>query len=231
MKVRHQGARSASVSISVPGIVLLFLSSVTVFVGVSGTARAEGWIDLWLTRDQQAQRAFDAGDYLDAAMLYSDSMRAGVSLYRAGEFERAAQTFGRVDTPEAHYNRGNALVIQGMYDAAIAAYDQALAGRPEWAEAVENRALAEIRKARLATTGDDAGGTGGQLAADDFVFDDQPALKTGSGNEQVLEEGADGTMNDERLRELWLRRVQTRPADFLAARFYRQLQIRREDVP
>ena len=43
-------------------------------------------------------------------------------------------------------------------------------------------------------------------------------------------EGGGGPMTDDRLRELWLRRVQTRPADFLAARFERQLELRAEEA-
>jgi Ca-activated chloride channel family protein len=191
-------------------------------------AQADWLLDFWLTRDQQAQRAFDAGDYDRAAMLFGDPMRAGLAWYRAGEFERAAQTFGRSDTAEAHFNRGNALVLQGAYQGAIEAYDRALARRADWPEALENRNLAELRKARLAPSGDDAGGTGGKLAADGYVFDSERGASSSSGEEQMLGEGGDGAWSDERLRELWLRRVQTRPADFLAARFARQLQLREE---
>jgi Ca-activated chloride channel family protein len=199
---------------------------------LSPSVAQAGWLlDLWLTPDQQAQRAFDAGDFERAAGLYRDPLRAGVALYRAGDFERAAWTFGHADSAEAHYNRGNALLLLGLYDAAIAAYDQALARRAEWVEALENRTLAEQRKARLEFSGDDAGGTGGKLAADDYVFDAGPSSGGDSGEEQVLEEGAGDPMSDERLRELWLRRVQTRPADFLAARFARQLQLREEGTP
>jgi len=194
-----------------------------------GVARADGLLDLWLTPDQQAQRALDAGDYTAAAARFSDPMRVGLAWYRAGEFERAARAFGRSATPEAHFNRGNALVLQGAYDEAIAAYEKALAIRPEWTEARENRSLAELRKARLAKR-DDAGGTGGKLAADDYVFDNAPAESSGSSQDTETSEGGGGPMTDDRLRELWLRRVQTRPADFLAARFERQLELRAEEA-
>ncbi len=209
---------------------LLCLSCACLVVLTPASARADWLLDLWLTPDQQAQRAFEAGEYATAAVRFSDPMRAGLAWYRAGEFERAARAFGRSAAPEAHFNRGNALVLQGAYDDAIAAYDQALALRPEWTQAGENRALAELRKARLAKR-DDAGGTGGKLAADDYVFDSGPAKPPGSSQdtETTAGEGGDGPLTDDRLRELWLRRVQTRPADFLAARFERQLQLRGEE--
>lgn len=195
-------------------------------VTLPSVAQADWLLDLWLTPDQQAQRAFDEGDYDRAATLFGDPMRAGLAWYRAGEFERAAQAFGRSDTPEAHFNRGNALVLQGAYQAAIEAYDRALARRADWQDALDDRKLAELREARLAPSGDDAGGTGGKLAPDGFVFDSERGESSSSGEEQVLAEGGGGAWTDERLRELWLRRVQTRPADFLAARFARQLQLR-----
>lgn len=192
------------------------------------SARADWFLDLWLTPDQQAQRDLEAGEYAAAAARFSDPMRVGLAWYRAGEFDRAAQAFGRSASPEAHFNRGNALVLRGAYDDAIEAYDQALARRAEWPEALDNRRLAELRKARLAKR-DDAGGTGGKLAADDYVFDSAPAKPPESpGDTETTAGGDDGPLTDDRLRELWLRRVQTRPADFLAARFERQLQLRAE---
>lgn len=194
----------------------------------SSSVRAEGFLDLWLTPDQQAQRAFDAGGFEQAAERFSDPIRAGVAWYRAGEFARAAQSFGRSDSAEAHFNRANALLMQGLYDAAITAYQEALARRPDWREASENRELAVMRKARLARGEDDSGGTGGKLAADDYVFGDPSPGSSGSGEEEVEGEGPPDAFASEKLRELWLRRVQTRPADFLAARFARQLQLRAE---
>ena len=210
------------------GRVPVWISCVALVSLLPATAQAGWLLDLWLTPDQQAQRALEAGDYAAAAALFSDPMRVGLAWYRAGEFERAAQAFGRSTSPEAHFNRGNALVLRGTYDEAIAAYDQALAGRPGWTEAYENRTLAELRKTRLAKR-DDAGGTGGKLAADDYVFDSTPAKPPGSSQDtETTEGGEDGPLTDDRLRELWLRRVQTRPADFLAARFERQLELRAE---
>ena len=43
------------------------------------------------------------------------------------------------DTPEAHFYIGNCQTRLHQYDAALAAYDQALAQRPGWPEALFNR--------------------------------------------------------------------------------------------
>jgi Ca-activated chloride channel family protein len=183
------------------------------------------WNDLWLTSDQQAQRMADSGDHAAAAQLFSNPMRSGTQWYRAGEFERAAAEFGRLEAADAYFNRGNALVFQGKYEDAIQVYERALQMQPNWPEAEENRQLAQVRKARLERPEDDAGGTGGMLEADEIVFDLNSSSKPGQG-EQTVDEG--GGLRDDQLREMWLRRVETRPADFLAARFAYQLALQAE---
>ncbi len=178
-------------------------------------------LDWFLTPDQQGQRHFDRGEYAEAAQKFTDPARIGVALFAAKDFEGAAAVFGRQAGPEGPYNRGNALVFLGRYEEAIAAYDQALAQRPDWREARENRAIARVRLEALAPPESDAGGTGGQLGADEIVMDDSGRVAA-SGEEQVIE-AVDEVRDEASLRALWLRRVDTRPADFLAAKFNAQL--------
>jgi Ca-activated chloride channel family protein len=184
-------------------------------------ARAADWLDLLLTPDQQGQRLFDRGDFAAAAQRFSDPERIGAALYRAGQFEQAAAVWGRSTTPEGAYNRGNALLLLGRYDEAMDSYRRALAQRADWAEARRNLELAALRKARLAPAADDYGGTGGMLEADEIVMDSSGRVAQ-SGSEQVLE-AETGGLDDEALRAVWLRRVETRPGDFLAIRFAYQL--------
>jgi len=189
------------------------------------SACTDDWNDLWLTRDQQAQRLADSGDHTAAAQLFSDPMRSGTEWYRAGEFERAAAEFGRLESAGGYFNRGNALVFLGNYEDAIRAYEFALRMQPEWREAEDNLQLAQVRLARLERPDDDAGGTGGMLEADEIVFDLDASSKPGQGEQTVEEETG---LRDDQLRELWLRRVETKPADFLAARFAYQLALQSE---
>ena len=172
--------------------------------------------DTWLTPEQQGERLFAAGDYAGAAQRYTDPMRIGAAWYRAGEFERAAMAYGQRASAQAHFNRGNALLMLGRYDDAIAAYDLSLQQHPAWQPATDNQTLARIRQARLQPPEDDAGGTGGLLAADEIVFDTTGRVNQAKGEETV---DANTGLTDTELRELWLRRVATRPADFLRARF------------
>ena len=186
----------------------------------SPAIQAAAWSDWWLTPDQQGQRLFNSGDFAAAAEIFEDAARKGAAYYRAGDFENAASVFGRMRTPEAAFNRGNALIMLGRYEESIKSFDQALELRPGWAEAEQNRDLARARMEMLAPPDSDAGGTGGKLGADEIVFDDTGRVKS-SDQEQVIEEAE--MMSDEEVRPVWLRRVQNDPANFLRTRFSYQL--------
>jgi len=183
-------------------------------------AWAGGFLDLWLTRDQQGQRKMDSGDYGEAADAFEDPYRRAAAFYRAGDFESAAALWGALQGSEPAFNRGNALVMLGRYEEALQSYDRALELHPGWDPASENREIARLRLERLQPPEDDAGGTGGQLGADEIRFDDTGRVdKSGS---EVTAEG-EKPVSDEAMRAAWLRRVQTDPSDFLRARFSYQL--------
>jgi Ca-activated chloride channel family protein len=172
----------------------------------------------WLTPDQQAQRLLDRGEFATAAGLFTSSQRRGEALFRAGEFEVAANAFARINSAPGHFNRGNALVMGGKYTDAIAAYERALMLHPDWPEARNNLQIARLRAEKVRREGGDM--TGGKLEADEIVFDTEKRDTQGGGQEQV--EGGQ-TLSDQELQALWLRRVQTKPADFLRAKFAFQL--------
>jgi Ca-activated chloride channel family protein len=187
---------------------------------VPGSAVASGFLELWLTPDQQGDRLLAQERYPEAAAAYSDPARRAVAYYRGGDFERAAAVWGSLATPEAAFNRGNALVFLGRYEEAITSYDLALGHRDDWPEARENREIARVRMERLQPTDDDAGGTGGMLGADEIRFDDTGRVDQAGSPATAEEQQA---ISDEAMRATWLRRVEDRPADFLRARFSYQL--------
>ena len=176
------------------------------------------WAGLWFTPDQLGQRHFEHGEFAAAAESFHDPRWQGAAWYRAGEFEKAAQAFARRDTAEAHYNEGNAWLMRGKYETAMASYDRALEKRPGWQEAVENRALAAARAKRVEQEGGDMGDQ--QIGADKIVFDKQ-AKNEG----QDTEVAGGAALSDQEIQALWLRRVQTRPADFLKAKFAYQQAV------
>jgi Ca-activated chloride channel family protein len=114
----------------------------------------------------------------------------------------------------------------GKYAEAIASYDHALQRRPDWPEARANRALAEARRKQLAPPTDDAGGTGGQEKADAYTFDDRPQQSSDTKEVEVV---ASENLSNEQVQALWLRRVQTRPADFLRAKFAYQYSRQQQE--
>lgn len=196
---------------------LLLVCSIAAF-----EAAGRSWGGLWSTPEQQFQRLYLDGRFEEAASLAADPMTKGAALYQAGQFQQAASVFGGAATPESLYNRGNAYLMQGLYDSAIASYEQALERRPDWQEAVDNLTLARLRKEKLAPPEDDAGGTGGMLEADEIVFDQRSSGKSS----QTTEEQEDKpTMSKAEQRALWLRKVQTKPADFLRHKFSYQLSV------
>jgi Ca-activated chloride channel family protein len=179
------------------------------------------WAGLWSTPDQQGQGPMKRGDFRAAAEVFHDPMRQGVAWFRAGEFEQAEQAFTRVSTAEAEYNRGNCLLMRGKYEAAVARYDRALALRTEWSDAQTNRGIALARaKLRKAEGGDMGDQT---IGADEIVFDKK---KDSGGQDTNLDDRE--ALSDSAMQSLWLRRVQTKPAEFLKAKFSYQLIVEKE---
>ena len=109
-------------------------------------AHANWWDDLWLTKNQQGQASFKQEQFDNAAQQFKDPSWKGASHYRNGNYQDAVDEFSKLDTPDAHYNRGNALAQLGELDAAIEAYDQTLSQQPEHEDAIANKALLEQQK-------------------------------------------------------------------------------------
>ena len=190
-----------------------------VAIAASIYSLATGAVSLW-TPDQLAYRDYELQEYGKAATQFADPMWKGVALFKQGEFEQAAGVFAGFDTAEGAFNRGNALLMRGLYTDAVESYSKALEIRPAWDDAITNREIALGRAARLKLEGGDM--TGGMMGADDIVFTE------GGSSPSAGEEQTDGgqPMSDAEINAVWLRQVQTKPADFLAAKFAYQYAIR-----
>ncbi len=203
----------SSLKVQLGGLVVLLV--VSVLYGL-----ADGEFSLW-TPDQRGYQQFESANYATAAARFLDPMWQGVARFRAGEFDKAASLFAGYDTAEAAFNHGNALVMQGKYEAAAARFARALELRPAWEDATVNREIALARAEALKEEGGDM--TRGKLGADEIVFDKGKSSPL-AGEEKV--EGAQEA-TDAELRSIWLRQVQTKPADFLRAKFAQQYATRK----
>lgn len=165
--------------------------------------------------DDLAYRLYAKGEYKEASKTFTNSQWQAIALYRAGDFKAAANIFTGYDTPEGCFNHGNALVFQGNYTAAADRYSRALELRPDWEAAVTNRDIALARAKLLEFKGGE--GTGGKLGADDTIISNKPSSDNSNDQTEVVEETT--PLSDAELRAVWLRQVQTNPADFLKSKF------------
>ena len=199
-------------------LIIALLASVA-FYATKGKS-IDSFNDFWQTKNQQAQVALEKGEFAKAAKLFEDPMKRGQALYKNAQFEEAAIAFNQAGTAEAYFNSANSLIMMGNYDLAIKSYDRALELKPKFSEAQFNRELALKRKKILDDAKDKMDeGTGGKLGADEIVFDDKPAQNNQSSDEVTTEE----TMSEAEINELWMRRVQSKPRDFMKIKFSYQL--------
>lgn len=203
------------------GMMLLFMS-------LPGPVLAGNFLDWWLTPDQQGRFYFQRDDFQRAARAFEQIDWKAAAYYHAGDFANAAAYYAKVDTPAGFFNLGNSFAKQEKLALAIEAYKAALAAQPDFPEAAFNldwvEGLLELDEKEY-----DAGkGTEGKLLADRTVFDE----RGGKGEDEVTtqEFQAVNGLTDQQIQDMWMRRVQTTPGDFLALKFSYQVSGRDPDT-
>lgn len=175
--------------------------------------QAAGIADWFWTPDQQGRLAFEDKRFADAADLFRDPEWHGYALYRAGQYEEAAEVFARIDTAEAAFAEGMAHIKSRGYREAVAAFEAALERDPDYEAAARNvvvaRAIVDYveRVREQSDTGEESG-----IGADDVVFDNESgrgAETQITGSDEVQPLSADQ----------WMRTVDTQTSDFLRTRF------------
>jgi Ca-activated chloride channel family protein len=112
----------------------------------SQPAQASIWQDLWKTQDQQAQLAFEQGEFTQAAETFENPQWQASAQYKAGNYQQALAGFEQDNSANGLYNQGNALMQLNNYQEAINRYQQALEERSPFAEAQKNLELAKKRQ-------------------------------------------------------------------------------------
>jgi Ca-activated chloride channel family protein len=156
-------------------------------------AQASLWEDLWMNKDQQAQKALEAGSPEDAAALFDDTEWRGVARYRAGDYSGSAREFAEGADVRNLYNLGNAMAQQGELESAIDTYEQVLEIDPGHEDASYNlellKQLQQQQEQEQQQAGDDQqstqnpGGEGEQ--SDSSGEQDQQGSQTSSDSQQA----------------------------------------------
>jgi len=179
----------------------------------SGGGARFTWLDLWLTPDQQGRYYFEKGQFQKAAARYADPIWKGVALDRAGDEEGALNAFALSDSAEAWYDQGDALAHLNRYPEAVEAFRQALIRRHPWLEAEENLALVQslIPKVRKEGAKDE------EIPPEDEEIDQVKFDEKGKNGKRA--QIPQGKLDSAKMAEIWMRNIQTTPADFLRLRF------------
>ncbi|MFP6656025.1 MAG: hypothetical protein VCB25_10395 [Myxococcota bacterium] len=189
-------------------------------VVVTGCGPASDWF--W-TADQQGRYWLARDEPLRAARSFEDPLWKGLAYYQAGDFKSSSVALAQLETATGRFRYANALARQERLAEARIVYQQVLDLAPEFSEAKFNLAwvqgLLDIDGKRAS----EAGGGPRQPVADDFALDQQAAAATAESTiRQIREQG----LSEADRRAMWMRRVQTTPADFLRLKFAYQDQAR-----
>jgi Ca-activated chloride channel homolog len=177
-------------------------------------------INLWLTPDQQGRYYFEKEDYKAAAERFQDPLWKGVAYYRSKNFEAASEQFAQVDTAEGYFNLGDAYAHSGKLEQAVASYEEALRRKPDYRAAKENRDLVEslIQKKKAKEKEEEPPeGQDPTYNPDEMKFDEK-GKKGKKGEVDQAELSAD------QIQQVWMRRLQTTPSDFLRLKFAAQVE-------
>lgn len=175
-------------------------------------ASAAGIGDWFLTSDQQGRLAYEDRNFAEAAAYFQDPMWKGFALALNGKYVEAAQIFSRLDSAEAAFAQGVALVRGREYRQGIEAFELALERDPGHAGAAANLQIARTIIAYLERVREQSAVDEGSEGADDIKFDKESE----GGTEQSFSAGDKLKLESA---EQWMRGVDTQVSDYLRIRF------------
>ncbi|NMP17446.1 hypothetical protein [Thalassotalea sp. Y01] len=167
----------------------------------------QGFMNLWLSRDQQAALYLQQGKADQAATVFADKQWAAYSYFVAGEYDLAQTMFAQLDGVDARFSEASAHAYMGNIVKAISLYKQVLQTQADYPGAEENLQILEKILANAKP--------GKPRAIDTDEIDTE---KKGSNKKMQSQGAGQQVMSD----SLWLKQVQTNPEKFLRKKFQQE---------
>lgn len=186
---------------------LLFAFAILAFSGWA-YMNPQGFLNLWLTRDQQGMMLLEQGKTSKAALTFNDTQWVAYSFYADGDFEQAANLFTQFEGVKAIFSRANALAHLGQYFKAAELYQEVLTLAPNNIAASENLALMNKVIKSLKKR------PGKKVLSNEIA----PNLKMNNNEKKIVEQ------TKVQSSKLWLEQVQQNPSKFLRKKFQQEHQ-------
>ena len=104
------------------------------------------WDSLWQTADQQANQRLKNNNPAEAAKLFNNKQWKAASFYKNKQYQESIEALKDINTPDAHYNAGNAYAKLGQTDKAIEEYSKSIKLNPNHEDAKHNKKILEQKK-------------------------------------------------------------------------------------
>lgn len=219
-----------------------------IMVTFSSCGEESKFIDLWETKDFQAQQHYNKSEFNQAGQLYTDPIYQGVAWYKAGNYDKAIEAFEQDTTAMGAYNLGLAYYKNGDYAASALAFGKAIEIDPELDAAKRNQAAAqnilegtnevdpeEAQEAPKKQTAqnienkdqEDLGGGGQEATEEDMKKERKEEtvsteMRTGKEMDEVPPDFESG--NSENSQKVLMRKVDDDPSLFLTRKFKYQVK-------
>ena len=161
--------------------------SLVIMLTLSSCGKEAKFVDLWETKDYQAQKHYDKTEYDQAGSLFTDPIHQGVAWYKAGDYDKAITAFEQDTTAMGAYNLGLAYYKNGDFAAAAIAFGTATELDPGFEAAKQNQEVAQqIIEGTSPADPEEASEAPKEQTAENMQNKDQEDL--GGGGQEATEE-------------------------------------------
>lgn len=201
----------AKLSENVKAYKLRWLTTAILLIAAIIYSNPQTFINLWLSRDQQAMVMVEREEFGKAALTFSNQHWIAYSYYANGEFLQAANVFAQIPGEQALFSEANALAHAGNINLAIVKYEKLLEKNSEHIQAQHNLAIVkELAKNQVKT--ESKGGQG--PSPEDAIQMSEEELAKIKEKQQKKQAPLTG--------EMWLQQVEQNPTKFLKKKFQQE---------